>query len=75
MGSPQMVIYLSASPFPYGDSHMETVKPNVNLCSYGDFSLNSQMITGNKWKRVRDWIVTIWKWGAVNPRFHTVIPI
>jgi len=27
------------------------------------------------WKWVRDWRVTIWKWGAVNPCFNTVIPI
>ncbi len=28
MGSPQMGNFLSPSPFPYGDPHMEMVKPN-----------------------------------------------
>jgi hypothetical protein len=69
------VNFSSASPFPYGNYHMESVKPNGNLFSYSDFFLNSQMVTDTRWKRVSDWIVTIWKWGAVNPRFHTGIPI
>jgi hypothetical protein len=55
-------IFLAASPFPYGGFHMETVNPNGNLFSYGDFFLNSQMVTDTIWKRVRDWIGPIWKW-------------
>ncbi len=30
MGSPQMRFFSSLSPFPYGDYHMEMVKPMVN---------------------------------------------
>ena len=32
------------------------------------------MVMDTKWKRVSDWIVPIWKRGAVNPHFHTGIP-
>ena len=50
-GSPQM-IFISASPFPYTyrDYHMETMKPYGNLFSYGDYFLNSQMVTDTIWK-------------------------
>jgi len=33
------------------------------------------MVTNTLWKRVRDWIVSVWKRGCVNPCFCTVIPI
>ncbi len=47
----------------------------VNYSHMVTFSLNSHMVTNTLWKWVRDWIVPIWKWGLINPRFHTVIPI
>ena len=31
------------------------------------FFLNSQMVTDTLWKWFRDWIVPIWKWGAIIP--------
>jgi hypothetical protein len=42
---PKWYLFMSASPFPYGDYHMETMKPNGNLFSCGDIFLNSQMVT------------------------------
>jgi len=69
MGSPQMGLFLSPSPFPYGEYHMETVIPNGNLFSYGDFFLNSQMVRDTIWKWVRDWIVPIWKPGMCQSPF------
>ena len=33
------------------------------------------MATNTLWIWDRDWIVPIWKWGAINSRFHTGIPI
>jgi hypothetical protein len=77
MGSPQMGFFSSPSPFPYRDYHMETGNPNEIFFSYGDFFLNPQikMVMDTIWKWVRDWRVTIRKWGAVNPRFNMVIRI
>ena len=87
--NPQMVPYgnrespngiLSASHFPYGDPHMETVNPNANVFSFGDFFLNPQMVMDTVWKRVSDWTVPIWKRGDgespngfcfLPPHFHT----
>ncbi len=42
-GVPKWDIF-SASSFPYGDPHTETVNPNGNVFSFGDFFLNPQMI-------------------------------
>ena len=61
---------LSIRGLPYGNGETKWL-----IFSSGDFFLNSQMVTNTLWKWVREWIVPVWKWGRVHPRFHTVIPI